>query len=108
MKPNPYIEDFCQQNGWTDIIFQAGAYWAYPPGAVMRVEVPIAPVVDQMLSMTEQQKIDREWIEAQFEEIRRREQGIFEPITLASSGDFFEEALERFQSLLEQYDADPC
>lgn len=36
-----WIEDWCQDNGWTELFVpQKNAYWAFPPNAVMPLPVP--------------------------------------------------------------------
>ena len=35
-----WIEDWCQDNGWTDLFLECSQYWAFPPNAVMPVPIP--------------------------------------------------------------------
>jgi hypothetical protein len=36
-----WIEDWCQDNGWTDLYMErCNNYWAFPPGAVMPEPIP--------------------------------------------------------------------
>jgi hypothetical protein len=35
-----WIEDWCQENGWTDLFQECSLYWAFPPNAVMPVPIP--------------------------------------------------------------------
>lgn len=36
-----WIEDWCQENGWTDpFIRERNEYWAFPPNAVMPLPIP--------------------------------------------------------------------
>jgi hypothetical protein len=35
-----WIEDWCQDNGWTDWFFESSRYWGFPPNAVMPVPIP--------------------------------------------------------------------
>lgn len=35
-----WIEDWCQDNGWTDLFQECSLYWAFPPNAVMPVPIP--------------------------------------------------------------------
>ncbi len=35
-----WIQDWCQENGWTDLIIEGSQYWAFPPGAVMPEPIP--------------------------------------------------------------------
>ncbi len=35
-----WIEDWCQENGWTDLFKECSLYWAFPPNAVMPVPIP--------------------------------------------------------------------
>jgi hypothetical protein len=38
-----WIEEWCQDNGWTDLyIERCNNYWAFPPGAVMPEPIPPA------------------------------------------------------------------
>jgi hypothetical protein len=36
-----WIEDWCQENGWTDLFIERYSnYWAFPPGAVIPEPIP--------------------------------------------------------------------
>lgn len=36
-----WIQEWCQENGWTDLIIERyNTYWAFPPGAVMPEPIP--------------------------------------------------------------------
>ncbi|MBR8827935.1 MAG: hypothetical protein DSM107014_08535 [Gomphosphaeria aponina SAG 52.96 = DSM 107014] len=35
-----WINEWCTENGWTDLTFEAYHYWAFPPGAVMPEPIP--------------------------------------------------------------------
>jgi hypothetical protein len=35
-----WIQDWCDENGWTDLFIDRRRYWAFPPGAVMPLPVP--------------------------------------------------------------------
>ncbi|OLP18501.1 hypothetical protein BST81_10500 [Leptolyngbya sp. 'hensonii'] len=35
-----WIEQWCQENGWTDLFLERRMYWAFPPGAVMPLPIP--------------------------------------------------------------------
>ncbi len=36
-----WIEEWCQENGWTDLFVErSNSYWAFPPGAVMPEPIP--------------------------------------------------------------------
>jgi hypothetical protein len=35
-----WIEEWCQDNGWTDLFLECSQYWAFPPQAVMPVPIP--------------------------------------------------------------------
>jgi hypothetical protein len=35
-----WIEEWCQENGWTDLFLECSRYWAFPPNAVMPVPIP--------------------------------------------------------------------
>ncbi len=35
-----WIEEWCQENGWTDWFMECSRYWAFPPNAVMPVPIP--------------------------------------------------------------------
>lgn len=37
-----WIEEWCQENGWTDWFLECSRYWAFPPNAVMPVPIPTA------------------------------------------------------------------
>ena len=36
-----WIKDWCEQNGWTDLVIERYNYWAFPPGAVMPEPIPL-------------------------------------------------------------------
>jgi len=37
-----WIEDWCQENGWTELFIErSNNYWAFPPGAVMPEPIPV-------------------------------------------------------------------
>ncbi|BAU08174.1 hypothetical protein FJSC11DRAFT_3315 [Fischerella thermalis JSC-11] len=37
-----WIEEWCQENGWTDLFIErCNSYWAFPPGAVMPEPIPM-------------------------------------------------------------------
>ena len=35
-----WINEWCQNNGWTDLYIERYHYWAFPPGAVMPEPIP--------------------------------------------------------------------
>ncbi len=35
-------EKWCQEKGWTDLFFQEGKWYAFPPNAVIPQSIPIA------------------------------------------------------------------
>lgn len=35
-----WINEWCQNNGWTDLYVERYHYWAFPPGAVMPEPIP--------------------------------------------------------------------
>ncbi|AFZ12285.1 hypothetical protein Cri9333_1391 [Crinalium epipsammum PCC 9333] len=35
-----WIQEWCEENGWTDLVIDSGNYWAFPPGAVMPEPIP--------------------------------------------------------------------
>ena len=35
-----WIDDWCQDNGWTDWFVESSRYWGFPPNAVMPVPIP--------------------------------------------------------------------
>jgi hypothetical protein len=35
-----YIQQWCQENGWTDLFVEQRQFWAFPPNAVLPVPVP--------------------------------------------------------------------
>ncbi|MFP4009998.1 MAG: hypothetical protein ACLFV6_18665 [Spirulinaceae cyanobacterium] len=38
-----WIQDWCQENGWTDWFMEPlNHYWAFPPGAVMPEPIPVS------------------------------------------------------------------
>ena len=35
-----WIKEWCEDNGWTDLVIERNLYWAFPPGAVMPEPIP--------------------------------------------------------------------
>jgi hypothetical protein len=35
-----YIQQWCQEHGWTDLFVEQRQFWAFPPGSVLPVPVP--------------------------------------------------------------------
>ena len=35
-----WIEDWCNDNGWTDWFIERSMYWGFPPNAVMPMPIP--------------------------------------------------------------------
>ena len=35
-----WIQDWCNEHGWTDLFLERYHYWAFPPGAVMPQPIP--------------------------------------------------------------------
>jgi hypothetical protein len=35
-----WINEWCQENGWTDLVIEGYHYWAFPPGAVIPEPIP--------------------------------------------------------------------
>jgi hypothetical protein len=35
-----WIQDWCQENGWTDLFVERQSFWAFPPGAVIPEPIP--------------------------------------------------------------------
>ncbi|WP_041698858.1 hypothetical protein [Thalassoporum mexicanum] len=35
-----WVNDWCQENGWTDLYIERNHYWAFPPGAFMPMPIP--------------------------------------------------------------------
>ncbi|HIK55466.1 MAG TPA: hypothetical protein IGS37_09940 [Synechococcales cyanobacterium M55_K2018_004] len=46
-----WIQEWCQENGWTDLFRERKDYWAFPPHAVMPLPIPA-----QALEMIKAQK----------------------------------------------------
>ncbi len=42
-----WIKDWCQENGWTDLVIERSHYWAFPPGGV--IPEPIPPQVLRLI-----------------------------------------------------------
>ena len=36
-----WIQEWCMDNGWTDLFIERYNYWAFPPGAVMPEPIPV-------------------------------------------------------------------
>lgn len=37
----PWIQEWCQEQGWTDLFLERYRYWAFPPGAVLPQPIPL-------------------------------------------------------------------
>lgn len=35
-----WVQEWCQENGWTDLFVERRSYWAFPPHAVMPMPIP--------------------------------------------------------------------
>ncbi|MGB8698069.1 MAG: hypothetical protein WCD18_01510 [Thermosynechococcaceae cyanobacterium] len=35
-----YIQQWCQEHGWTDLFYEQSQFWAFPPGSVLPLPVP--------------------------------------------------------------------
>ncbi len=46
-----WINEWCKENGWTDLVIDSRNYWAFPPGAVMPEPIP-----PQVLKLIKAQK----------------------------------------------------
>jgi hypothetical protein len=46
-----WIQEWCQENGWTDLFTERSLYWAFPPGAVMPEPIPV-----KVLKLIKEQK----------------------------------------------------
>jgi hypothetical protein len=38
--PIEWVQDWCQDNGWTDLFVERRSYWAFPPHAVLPLPIP--------------------------------------------------------------------
>lgn len=36
-----YIQQWCHEHGWTDLFVEQRQFWAFPPGAVLPMPVPV-------------------------------------------------------------------
>jgi hypothetical protein len=57
---NQWIEEWCEDNGWTDLFEERrNNYWAFPPGAVMPEPIPgkVLRGIKEERGMTSQEKI---------------------------------------------------
>jgi hypothetical protein len=54
-----WINEWCQQNGWTDLVSARYNYWAFPPGAVMPEPIPPQALrfIKQEKGLTTQEKL---------------------------------------------------
>lgn len=54
-----WINEWCQQNGWTDLVRDRYNYWAFPPGAVMPEPIPpqALRIIKQEKGLTTQEKL---------------------------------------------------
>jgi hypothetical protein len=57
---NEWIEEWCQENGWTDLFEErCNNYWAFPPGAVMPEPIPTHTLrlIKTQKGLTSQEKL---------------------------------------------------
>ncbi|MEB3182383.1 MAG: hypothetical protein VKL59_25610 [Nostocaceae cyanobacterium] len=55
-----WIEEWCQDNGWTDLYVERhNTYWAFPPGAVM--PEPIPPTVLRVIKTKKGWSLQERW-----------------------------------------------
>lgn len=54
-----WIQDWCQENGWTDLFVERRDYWAFPPQAVMPMPIPTQAlqVIKAEKGMSPQEKV---------------------------------------------------
>jgi len=55
-----WIQDWCQENGWTDLFVERRDYWAFPPGAVMPMPIP-GDVLQQIKAERGSSPTERAW-----------------------------------------------
>lgn len=56
-----WIEEWCQENGWTDLFIErSNNYWAFPPGAVM--PEPIPPQVLRLIKANKGLSTEEKWL----------------------------------------------
>jgi len=59
-----WIEEWCQDNGWTDLFMERyNNYWAFPPGAVMPEPIPaqVLRLIKLEKGFTVEEKIWSAW-----------------------------------------------
>jgi hypothetical protein len=39
-----YIQQWCQEHGWTDLFIEQRQFWAFPPGSFIPVPVPTSAI----------------------------------------------------------------
>ena len=42
----PYLNQWCNDNGWTDLFIERYQFWAFPPGSVLPLPLPSAVLED--------------------------------------------------------------
>ena len=42
----PYLSQWCQENGWTDLFVERYQFWAFPPGGVLPSPLPHSVLED--------------------------------------------------------------
>ncbi|MEM9136046.1 MAG: hypothetical protein AAGB01_01670, partial [Cyanobacteria bacterium P01_F01_bin.42] len=42
----PYLMQWCQENGWTDLFVERYEFWAFPPGSVLPLPLPNSVLED--------------------------------------------------------------
>ena len=54
-----WVQEWCQENGWTDLFIERRDYWAFPPHGVMPVPIPVQAlqVIKAEKGMTLQEKL---------------------------------------------------
>jgi hypothetical protein len=54
-----WIQEWCNENGWTDLFIERRDYWAFPPHAVMPMPIPnqALQVIKAQKGMSPQEKV---------------------------------------------------
>jgi hypothetical protein len=54
-----WVQEWCQDNGWTDLFIERRMYWAFPPGAVMPEPIPVKvlKIIKEQKGLCSEEKI---------------------------------------------------
>jgi hypothetical protein len=54
-----WIQNWCQENGWTELFMERREYWAFPPHGVMPMPIPVQALkqIKEQRGMSPQERV---------------------------------------------------